>query len=575
MYSIGQHIGQIGLVASEDREIADLGQWSELVDLNRVRHTTELVTSTGNVETTISTIKQVIEDHHGQVKKLSNRLKSSTLEQTLRNYWQWLFKHVGYRLDPVGEEHIKQPLRLLSDKIGDCDDYTVFIGSLLENQGIKYAIRKTAYDHDWQHVYIVVPKNQKKPTASDFSLKNRNNYYALDCVLTSFDEEKPPSKKEDDYMNIKILGTTSTGYVDYSQHHSTSFAGLGIIDELNSITNLSGLGSLGNATEDDLHSLELQKIREHLMITVKNVQQNPQFASLKPELPKLMNVLNNWGNKEATLRALDLLIADGTVSGLGGFFKKLAGKVKAVIKKVPSKVKQATKFVVDKAKDGLKAVVRYNPLSILIRNGLLIAFKANMFQMSQKLGYAMFTRPELDKMGFNSLFYHQIQNNYSNVLKMFLGLQGKKENLDKAIKQGWEKGVKKHNLRTLGEPVTATAATTAAGAFIAKIVAWLKGIDQEKLRAVANKSLDILPTLINNKTEQGEPKGVDLNSFSSATPTPSKKPMSTTAKAGIGLASIAGVGLLFHLIRSNQKEISKATPSSSVGSLSHKIKFSI
>ncbi len=60
---------------------------------------------------------------------------------------------------------------------------------------------------------------------------------------------------------------------------------------------------------------------------------------------------------------------------------KRKGRFFKAIKKIGKKVGKV-------AKKAVKAVVRFNPLSIAIRNGLLAALRINMFGISKKLQYA-------------------------------------------------------------------------------------------------------------------------------------------------------------------------------------------
>lgn len=61
-----------------------------------------------------------------------------------------------YKLDPQGEQLIKTPSRFLSDKVGDCKSFAIFICSVLTNLGIPCVMRFVDYgEGDWRHVYAV------------------------------------------------------------------------------------------------------------------------------------------------------------------------------------------------------------------------------------------------------------------------------------------------------------------------------------------------------------------------------------------------------------------------------------
>jgi hypothetical protein len=140
--------------------------------------------------------------------------------------------------------------------------------------------------------------------------------------------------------------------------------------------------------------------------------------------------------------------------------------------------KKGAKVVAKAAVSTAKAVVKYNPLSLAIRNGLLLALKINLFKMSERLGYALWTEGEARMKGLNIDQWKKVKATYDKALKVHLKLQGDKASFDKNLKAGWDHGTKKRGLlRGLGEVATATAGTAAASGVIATIVAWLSKID--------------------------------------------------------------------------------------------------
>ncbi len=137
-----------------------------------------------------------------QSKKLAGVLKGNTLAQTLRNDWNFVFNHIQYKLDTKGIEQVRSPRRMIHEGIGDCDCFSVTLGTFLINQGIKAKLRIAKYSNavnpnEWSHVYIVVPKdgNVKK------SLSNRSDYYVIDPVVHQFDYEEKPSEVKDFPLN--------------------------------------------------------------------------------------------------------------------------------------------------------------------------------------------------------------------------------------------------------------------------------------------------------------------------------------------------------------------------------------
>lgn len=69
----------------------------------------------------------------------------------------WVQNHVRYTKDPVDVEYIQTPQETLNSQVGDCDDFTVLLGSLAESIGHPIAIKVVSRDagRNYHHVYPV------------------------------------------------------------------------------------------------------------------------------------------------------------------------------------------------------------------------------------------------------------------------------------------------------------------------------------------------------------------------------------------------------------------------------------
>lgn len=143
---------------------------------------------------TIPLIKSKIKRTLWHTKKLAPKLKGTTLEETLRNDWNFIFDHIKYVKDAPGTEQVRSPRRLIHDGRGDCDCFVVTLSSLLHNQGIPHKLRiiKQNGASHWSHVYVVVPKPG-------------GGYYTLDPVTHKFDYEPPHSQTKDFTMALEYL----------------------------------------------------------------------------------------------------------------------------------------------------------------------------------------------------------------------------------------------------------------------------------------------------------------------------------------------------------------------------------
>lgn len=78
-------------------------------------------------------------------------------EDILSILFDYVKKNISYLNDPVDVEFIRSAPRLLSEPFGDCDDYTVLLGSLAESVGIPIGIKVIDAENDnrFHHVYPV------------------------------------------------------------------------------------------------------------------------------------------------------------------------------------------------------------------------------------------------------------------------------------------------------------------------------------------------------------------------------------------------------------------------------------
>ncbi|MCA0429084.1 MAG: hypothetical protein LCH32_01125 [Bacteroidetes bacterium] len=194
----------------------------------------------------------------------------------------------------------------------------------------------------------------------------------------------------------------------------------------------------------------------------------------------------------------------------GGEPKQKSGGFKQIFKK--GAIKEAYK------KGGIKAIAkmgfhitnRLNPATVLIRNGILIALKTNMFKIAQRLRYAYLSNEEAQKRGIDMGKFERLKKVKDKLQGIFYGAGGIPENFQKAILTGRGNrdkqvsglgyiaddmsGLDKYSsteellgsdiyqseelsqLNGLGEPYSAAASVTAATTILTAIAGLLKGI---------------------------------------------------------------------------------------------------
>lgn len=154
---------------------------------------------------TADIIKEVL-SYYGQSKNdldaFAPLLRGANTLQTCSNIWHFVKKHIRYVEDAPGVQWIKTPARIWQDRFCDCKGYSIFIACCLHSLRIPASFRFVSFSKkipDATHVYVVV--------------KNGRHEIKLDCVLPSFNEEKPYASKQDFEMTqIARLSGIDTRY---------------------------------------------------------------------------------------------------------------------------------------------------------------------------------------------------------------------------------------------------------------------------------------------------------------------------------------------------------------------------
>ncbi|MEI6122276.1 MAG: transglutaminase-like domain-containing protein [Bacteroidota bacterium] len=155
----------------------------------------------GVTEDIIAEIIATDKKSRNDTKKFANYLKGGSHIETLLNDWNFVKENIRYQVDPLGDQYVKTPARTWSDKFADCKSYSIFLASLLKNQGIDFAYRFTSYSEQpiFTHVYIVAFLNGSE--------------IILDDVMPDFNSEKPYNFKKDITMT-KIYNLSGIGLAE-------------------------------------------------------------------------------------------------------------------------------------------------------------------------------------------------------------------------------------------------------------------------------------------------------------------------------------------------------------------------
>ena len=620
-------IGQLGIV-SGPRNTIDGQKYNHLI--KRADGKSKLI-KTGNVLETVESCVNIVDDHYREVADLANTLKADTLKNTCNNIFDFAYNYLQYKLDDAGTEQLRTPARSWmdgqikfkqqgdSDSGIDCDDYSIFVGSILRNLNIPFKFRITKYDgrSNFQHIYVFVP-----------AMGDSEDEIIIDPVLSKFDYQKPYSFQKSDFNMSPLKMVAGIKGVD-GLSGSTALVGLPIFalsgvnsnddnhTELMSIVSgvdfdntIDGLGSAEDATLN-----YLIRTRNFLMKSKGNKSkmahiQNPeQFISMLNEAikfwhtPQREQVLEKLANIEEELANKGFIkYDDNEVKGLGKCCSRFFSSIKKAGKRFGKGIKKVGKKIGSVGKKVLKAVVRYNPLSIAIRGGLLVALRLNMFGISKKLQYAYLPDNSAEKHGINLTKLKDLKKRHHRVLKLFLGLQGRQYNLKKAIIKGAKQKSKDFNLKgidgllndlkqldEIGElgnlGVVATAASvTAASGVLATINKWLKPVGDlfkrvkknvSKYIPIIKKSVTQAQHSIPEQVVKYKPQSTNIVRQTPVnmprTPTNSPTPSNGISKVkklgiGIGVAALIGTGTYF-MLRKDDNKVRTKSQKKSLGSI--------
>ena len=236
----------------------------------------------------------------------------------------------------------------------------------------------------------------------------------------------------------------------------------------------------------------LRSIKNYLTRTRNYIVANPLecFDSVE-EAQAYANIYNrllaSWESPKMRDQLLTLM-EQGGVEGLCGLgslgalngklrkklrkaFKKIGSAVKKAVKKVGQAVKkvgQAVKKGMKKlgkavkkvAKKVWKFLVRFNPVTFLIRAGILGACRLNMFKLANKCYPGSLSKAEALKMGVSEAEWTKSNKAYGHLKNAYTKLGGKESKLKSTLKKGNKKKWQGAEYPTDGNSIKAAAKAT-------------------------------------------------------------------------------------------------------------------
>lgn len=513
--------GGLGLVSTTQKTLDRNTRYDHLFkkpDWNQ-----RIVRRAGLVADVVADMTDVVFKYRNQTKEFAPYMRGISIYETCRNIWNFWYSRCKYKEDVKGLEQLRTADRSYWEGAGyepggdpdnfgiDCDDFSTAVSQTLLNLSIPCYLRIARYAgvNHFQHVYVVVPYGKTK--------------IIIDCVLDRFDSEKPTVETKD----FLIMDRYNFNGIDVAVLSGLGNSNTSLLDVVTG-SDFFPLSGTGQANDKDK---ELAALHEHILKTRKLVAENPELVKEAEHpatfLKMLDYALQYWHtdkrddalailasreNEANELRGFspgsDTSESEITMKALSGGGYEMLGKVGGQ-RKFFNKVKDAVKDVGSGVKKAALTAVKYNPLTVAARAGLLLAFKTNFLHLSDHLKWAYLPEAEAKKIGFDMEEYAKAKESLRHTEKMFVDvLQGKPENLRQTILTGRAGGLSGINLGELGiEPVTTTATTAAATGFIAQVKAWVKNVDLKKML----KKVDV-SKLANKAKEAINKNGRDANS---------------------------------------------------------------
>lgn len=505
-------IGGLGLVSTTLRQLTDKSTYAHLFP--RVDMQQQITRRNGRVADVVSKMAQVVYAFIDDTKQLAPLVQGATLFDTCRNVFNFWYHAAQYAEDQKGLEQLRRPARLAIEQRGDCDDYSMAVAQTLINarvpyQKIFFRIARYAGKTYYQHVYVVVKHNGQE--------------IIIDCVLDHFNEEKEPAEIKD----FNVMETSNLNGIDIAVLSGT---GANLFTQIITGSDFQELANIGNAnTEQELKAVYDHIVKTRALLTtnpeaIKEVEHPETFIKMLDYAIKYWNTdkrdeaLSILEQNEQQMNALQGLSGiddlDIELSGMPGELGSL-GRIRAP-KRFFGKVKEAVKKVGQGIKNVAKAVVKYNPISLAARGGLLLAMKTNFLNYADRLKWGYLSRNEAQARSFDMGEWDKLKEAHTETENLYTKiLQGSKEELKKHILEGKAGGLAGFHFGSLGvEPVTAATTTAAASGFLAKIGSFLKKVNPKKLLEKVKLVRDKIKERRENKNADSAPTTTDYTDTS-------------------------------------------------------------
>jgi hypothetical protein len=343
-------------------------------DINDLKTVYPKVTNTtitlgnGGLDETIKAIVKIINYNYKKIVPFAEKLRGGSLDQTAFNIWYFLKSETAYQKDGDGKEELRTPQRLINEKIGDCDDYSIFAASVLKALGYNPFLFVVGFanSESYGHIYCGIENIIIDGVMNDFNIHPDG---ITKTMIVNLNGQKKVFNRSPKLINITSMLLQQLSGIPYDRQ----------TEIINSeFERLSGLSDLNQFETEDYNKVRTLKLLEGDGLR--------QFVAGLLPVAKVDNELNIYLPDQETATEIDNLYDEYVnISGLGNIDElgKLFDKLKAFNAKVKTKIKndfEKFKVVASKVSNAVKKV-SFAPA----RGALLLLLKVNLFGWASRL----------------------------------------------------------------------------------------------------------------------------------------------------------------------------------------------
>ncbi|MCF6365286.1 MAG: transglutaminase-like domain-containing protein [Bacteroidales bacterium] len=494
------------------------------------------VIGTGGIDLTIETILKTVKQNTDALKEFAEAIQGNTLEQTAYNIWHFIKTNIKYVKDKPLTEEIRTPQRTLADKIGDCDDYSIFAATILKALAYEPFFYIVAFNgaENYGHIYVGVDNLIIDGVMPDYG-KHPDGITKTMLV-------KLNGKRKIIYRNPQTINNTAMLVEQLAGMPKNDISEL-INSEHVRLTDLAG--QLTEEEKEDLNKIRVLKLLSGNPYRDYMLEIMPDIAGIDTNFNISFHNEEDLNEAEELLNEYEKLQGLGDIDGLGKLFskwRKNKDKRKARRKKFFSKVKKVSKKVTKFTKKYALAPAR---------GAILLLLKLNLFKWGSRLWLSYLPESKARLYGFDMDAYYKLIAFRKKFERFFEKSGGKKKAIWNAVNsRGAKIARKKYGISGLGAIPEATLVGSSLPflSFLKKAWSSVKGSFKNMFAKV--KDSKVLKTVVDKfKDANQDVKEPDYENAADAEDFAAEKPKTpeTESKSNM-LLPLAAAGLLLMFI---------------------------